>query len=108
MRSEFTPGLTSDYLGIDRGVNDSLPEPCVLLADWGYYSDNVRKAKKPRNVVPVIPLRNSRKLRLAVGRKLYRLRNLVGRCFNRLKNARRGAIRYDNNAEIFLAFIDIA
>jgi len=42
-----------------------------------------------------------------VDRTLYRLRNLVERCFNKLKNARRVATRYDKTAESFLAFIDI-
>jgi transposase len=60
-----------------------------------------------RNVVPVIPMRNTRKLRVAVDRILYRLRNLVERCFNELKNARRVATRYDKTAESFLGFIDI-
>ncbi len=44
---------------------------------------------------------------VAVDRTLYRLRNLVERCFNKLKNARRVATRYDKSAESFLAFIDI-
>lgn len=47
-----------------------------------------------RNVVPVIPMRESRKLRVAVDRTLYRLRDLVARCSNRLKNARRVATRH--------------
>ncbi len=44
-----------------------------------------------RNVVPATPMRKSRKLRVAVDRKPYRLRNLAERCFNKLKNARRVA-----------------
>jgi transposase len=59
------------------------------------------------NVVPVIPMRKSRKLRVAVDGTLYRLRNLVERCFNTLKNARRVATRYDKTAESFLGLIDI-
>lgn len=54
-------------------------------------------------MVPVIPMRKTRKLRVAVDRRLYRLRNLVERCFNKLKNARRVATRYDKTAESFLA-----
>lgn len=38
---------------------------------------------------------------------LHCLRNLVERCFNKLKNARRVATRYDKTAESFLGFIDI-
>jgi transposase len=55
----------------------------------------------------VIPMRKSRKLRVAVDRKLYLLRNLVERCLTKLKNARRVATRYDKTAESFLGFIDI-
>ncbi|MDF1855423.1 MAG: IS5/IS1182 family transposase, partial [Pseudooceanicola sp.] len=40
-----------------------------------------------------------------VGHSPYSLRNLVERCFNRLKNARRVATRYDKAAERFLGFI---
>ena len=55
-----------------------------------------------------IPMRKSRKLRVAVDRTLYRLRNLVERCFNKLKNARRVATRYDKTARNFLAAIHLA
>jgi transposase len=58
-------------------------------------------------VLPVIPMRKSRRKRIGVDRSLYRLCNLVERCFNKLKNARRVATRYDKTAESFLGFIDI-
>ncbi|MCU9850580.1 transposase [Defluviimonas sp. WL0024] len=107
MRTGITPGQTSGYLGFDLVMADNLPAPAVLLADRGYDSENVRTTMEARNVVPVIPMRKTRKLRVAVDRRLYRLRNLVERCFNRLKNARRVATRYDKTAESFLGFIDI-
>jgi transposase len=107
MRSDITPGQTSDYLGVDLIMDNNLPEPSVLLADRGYDSDKVRETMEARNVVPVIPMRKSRKLRVAVDRTLNRLRNLVERSFNKLKNARRVTTRYDKTAESFLGFIDI-
>jgi transposase len=107
MRSDITPGQTSDYQGFDLVMDDNLPKPCVLLADRGYDSDKVRETMEARNVVPVIPMRKSRKLRVAEDRTLYRLRNLVERSFNKLKNARRVATRYDKTAESYLGFIDI-
>jgi transposase len=107
MRSNLTPGQTSDYPGFDLVMDANMPEPSVLRADLGYDSDNVRKTMEARNVVPVIPMRKSRKLRVAVDRKLYRLRNLVERCLNKLKTARRVATRYDKTAESVLGFIDI-
>ncbi len=85
MRTEITAGQTSDYLGFDLVMADNLPEPSVLLADRGYNSDNIRKTMEVRDVVPVIPMRKTRKLRVAVDRRLYRLRNLVERCFNKLR-----------------------
>ena len=93
MRSDITPGQTSDYLGFDLVMDDNLPEPCILLADRGYDSDKVRKTMEARSILPVVPMRKSRRLRVAVDRMLYRLRNLVERCFNKLKNARRVATR---------------
>ncbi len=107
MRTEITPGQTSDYLGFDQVMADNLPRPSVLLADCGYDADNIRDGMEARNVLPVIPMRKSRKKRIGVDRSLYRLRNLVERCFSKLKNARRAATRYDKTAESFLGFIDI-
>lgn len=76
-----------------------------MLADRGYDSDKVRKTTEARNVAPVIQMR---KLRVAADRTLYRLHNLVERCFNKLKTASRVATRCDKTAESFLGFIDIA
>lgn len=33
MRTDITPGQTSDYLGFDLVMDDNLPEHFVLLAD---------------------------------------------------------------------------
>lgn len=107
MRTEITAGQTSDYLGFDLVMADNLPTPSVLLADRAYDADNIRKSMDKPDVLPVIPMRKSRKKRVGVDRSLYRLRNLVKRCFNKLKNARRVATRYDKTAESFLGFIDI-
>lgn len=107
MRTEITAGQTSDYLGFDLVMAENLPAPSVLLADRGYGANSIRKSMDKRNVLPVIPMRKSRKKRVGVDQALYRLRNLVERCFNKLKNARRVATRYDKTAESFLAFIDI-
>jgi IS5 family transposase len=68
MRPDITPGQTSDDLGFDLVMDDNLPEPCVLLADRGYDPDYVRKAMEARNVVPVIPMRKSRRVRVSMDR----------------------------------------
>lgn len=51
----------------------------------------------------VIPTRKSRKLSVAIDRKLHKLRNLVERCYEKLTNARRIATRYDKTADSLLA-----
>uniref|UniRef100_UPI001E31B752 transposase n=1 Tax=Roseovarius salinarum TaxID=1981892 RepID=UPI001E31B752 len=79
----------------------------VLLTDRGYDADSIRKKMETRDVLTQIPMRKSRKMRVGVDHSLYSLRNLVERCFNKLKNARRVATRYDKPAESFLGFIDI-
>ncbi|MCG6111800.1 MAG: transposase, partial [Paracoccus sp.] len=83
------------------------PETSVLLADRGYDADRIRKKMKARDVLTQIPMRKSRMMRVGVDHSLYSLRTLVERCFNKLKNARRVATRYDKTAESFLGFIDI-
>ena len=107
MRTESTLGQTSDYLGFDLVMADNLPSPSVLLADRGYDADSIRAKMEELGVLPVIPMRKSRKKRIGVNRSLYCLRNLVERLFNKLKNARLVATRYDKTAESFLGFIDI-
>ena len=51
-----------------------------------------------------ISVRKNTKMRVGVDRSLYRPRKRVERCFNRLKNARRVAIRYHKAAESFLGY----
>ena len=79
----------------------------IYLADKGYDADRIRAELHSRGTRPVIPMRKSRKKRVGLDWPLYRLRNLVERCFNKLKNARRVATRYDKTAESFLGFVDI-
>ncbi len=107
MRTEITPGQTSDYGAFDLVMANNLPAPSVLLADRGYDADHIRTNVEHRNALPVIPMRKSRKMWVGVDRSLYRVRNLVERCFNKPKNARRVATRYDRTAKSFLGFIDI-
>ena len=107
MRTEITPGQTSDYLGFDLVMADNLPQPAVLVADRGYDSDKIREDIESRNALPMIPMRKNRKVRKVVDMTIYTLRNMVERCFNKLKNSRRLATRYDKTADSFLGFIDI-
>ena len=108
MRTDITPGQTSDDPGFDLVMGDSLTEPSILLADKGYVAGSIRDDPRERAIQPVIPVRRLRKTRAGVDRPLYCLRNLPERCFKKLKNARRVAPRHDKTAESSLGFADIA
>ena len=80
----------------------------ALLADKGYDADAVRQALSEMEVEAIIPSKSNRKQPIAFDREAYKRRNLIERMFNKLKNWRRGATRYDKTASSFLAFIMIA
>lgn len=79
----------------------------MLLADKGYDADFIREDMEQRGGVAVIPTKRNRKQQIPVDGYIYALRNRVERCFNKLKNARRLATRYDKTAESYLGFVQI-
>ena len=56
----------------------------------------------------VVPSTRSRKRKIRYDRKIYRERNLVERCFNKLKHFRRIATRFDRLDAHYLAFLHLA
>ena len=107
MKAEITAGQVSDYRGYDAVMDDDLPQPKVLMADKGYDSDHIREDIQQRGGTPIIPARKNRKDPEPIDDFLYALRNLVERCINKLKSARRVATRYDKTAASYLGFIEI-
>lgn len=83
------------------------PAPRVLLADKGYDADFIREDMERRGGVAMIPTKRNRLVQLPVDNAIYALRNMVERCFNKLKNARRLATRYDKTAASYLGFVHI-
>ena len=55
-----------------------------------------------------MPLRTRRKEAICFSPYLYRARNLIERFFNKIKQCRRIATRYDKLAANYLAFIKLA
>lgn len=80
-------------------------DPGILLADRGYDSDAIRQDANDRGTTPEIPTKRNRLIQYSVNRRVYALRNRVERCFNRLKNSRRVATRYDHTAASFTGFV---
>lgn len=78
-----------------------------LLADKGYDTDFIREDMERRRGVAMIPTKRNRLIQLPVDLPIYALRNMVERCFNKLKSARRLATRHDKTADSYLGFIQI-
>jgi transposase len=74
-----------------------------LLADKGYDTDAIRAFLKKRGIKAVIPGKANRKKKIRHDKKAYKGRNVVERCFCRLKDFRRIATRYDKLAQNFFS-----
>jgi transposase len=70
----------------------------ILLADRGYDADWVRALATKRQAWANIPPRSNRIQPICFSPHLYRARNLVERFFNKIKQCRRIATRYDKLA----------
>ena len=78
------------------------------MADKGYNADFILADLQTRRVTAVIPAKRNRKVQPIIDGHIYALRNLVERCFSKLKHSRRLATRYDKTADSFLGFVLVA
>ncbi len=101
----LTGGEVSDVKGYGPVMAQPGPEPKVILADKGYDTDAILADLKAKGVVAVIPPKRNRKVQPIIDGHLYALRNLVERCFSKLKQNRRLATRYDKTANSYLGFV---
>jgi len=86
--------------GIEHGA--------VVITDKAYDADGVRACIRHYGAIPNIPNRSNRKTKFRWKKALYRQRNLVERFFNKLKQFRRIATRYDKLGANFFAFVKLA
>ena len=80
----------------------SVPPPKAMLADRGYDSDSFRQNLLIYAILPVIPSRKGRSVPQKTDWWRYRERNRIERMFNKLKQMRRIATRYDKTALSFM------
>ncbi len=98
------------------GVGRPRKRPERLIADKGYSSPNCRKVLRKRGITHTIPERREQRDQRTghPGRKpgfdanVYRRRNVVERCVNRLKQWRGIATRYEKRAVNYRAAVVIA
>jgi transposase len=79
-----------------------------MLGDTAYDGDELRDKLDARRTKPVIPNRSNRKRLFRFNKRLYKLRWRIESAFNRLKDFRRIATRYDKLARNYLASVCLA
>lgn len=79
-----------------------------MIADKGYDADALVERIESQQAEAIIPPRSNRKRPRADDRHRYQARNLIERCFNRLKQFRRVATRYEKLAAHFAATVTCA
>jgi transposase len=107
VRLELTTGEAHDNRLVTELLSD-LKSGAMLLADRGYDADWIRAYACDRGAWANIPPKQNRRGPICFSPYLYRARNLVERFFNKIKQCRRIATRYDKLAANYLAFIKLA
>lgn len=104
----LTPGQTHDIQGfapLFRMISDRIE---AFLVDKGYDAVAIREEIASANIQAVIPSKSNRRDPIPHERTKYKWRNQIERLFNKLKNWRRIATRYDKIKEPYLGFVTVA
>jgi putative transposase len=80
----------------------------ALIADKGYDANHLIETIEQNDTQIVIPPKSNRKARRAYDIELYKERNRIERFFNKLKQFRRVATRYDKLLANFMGFVKLA
>ncbi|KAF1366714.1 transposase [Yokenella regensburgei] len=108
--SQFAQRLL-DGIGVQRENGSMKRRGHAVLADKAYSGHALRDELKSKGIKIVIPRKSNEKLasdgRSVLDSDAYRNRNVVERCFARLKEYRRIATRYDKTARNYLAMVKL-
>ena len=105
----LSPGNTSDFTaGMKLIQESSLPASLEYLAmDRGYSSYQTFDICESKSITAVVPPKSNFKHPWLYNKNIYAYRNEIERLFNRLKNYRRIATRYDKLDFIFSSFVHL-
>ena len=107
LRLHLSPGQAGDA-PVGTALVAELDEGATLIADRAYDTNPIRDAAAERKVWACIPPRVIRKGSFGFSPWVYRQRNLVERFFNRIKQFRGLATRYDRRPDNYLAALKLA
>lgn len=103
----LTPGQRADA-PVAADLLDGIDPGATLLADKAYDTNAIRAMLEGKDGWANIPAKATRKDSFAFSGWLYKMRNRVERFFNRIKQFRGIATRYDRNPENFVAALKLA
>jgi transposase len=111
-----TLGQPLRFIVTARQVGDVTTAPTLLegwsadavLADKAYDSNALRVTIASMGATAVIPSNRCRKVAIPHDTVIYKQRNQVERCFNKLKHCRRFATRYERRTTHYLGFVHLA
>lgn len=106
IRFFITAGQRSDYIKALDLIKDKTMK--ALIADKGYDANYIAEAGIMVGADVIIPPRSRRKNPREYDQDLYKERNLIERMFNKLKNFRRVATRYDKLDVAYISFVFFA
>ena len=105
------------HLGRDRAMSWLMPSRTISwtaspqtsqIADKGYDADHLCERIAQTGGEVVIPPKCNRSFKRPYDAELYKERNIIERFFNKLKQFRRVATRYDKLLANFMGFVKLA
>ena len=104
----LTPGNASDVTTAPAVLAEAPGRIQRLAADKGYDADWLRADLRKSGITPVIPGKRGRKRKIRHDKSRYRERWRIEATFNRLKDFRRIATRYDKLARNYASAVALA
>lgn len=102
----ITAGQAGEYAPAAELLDGQRAE--AVIADKGYDADAIVARAEQMGATAVIPSKCNRKQRRDYDRALYKQRNRIERCFNKLKHFRRFATPYCKTIQAFRSFTALA
>jgi transposase len=106
VRFVLLPGQRHDSIGVEPLIKSVDFE--ALIADKAFDNNALRAELNERGALAVIPSKADRKASIPYDADMYKWRHLIENCFQRLKEFRRLATRYDKTDTSFAAAIHLA
>jgi transposase len=103
---QITPGNINDSTQAAELLASATAQ--IIIGDKGYDSNEIITLIESRGMQAVIPPRKNRTNQRSYDKDIYKERNIVERFFNRIKQYRGLATRYEKNLASYLAMLHFA